>query len=1038
MSCRKWVVRGLVLVVLVGCLGAGVLYQQWTNPETVRQQVAEMLKQQFPGATVTLDGARLQLLGGVVLSELRLLRDGIGKPGDVLHVPQATVYPDKEKLLLSGEFAIRRINLLRPCVRLVRDKDGQWNFKGLAGEAHPGAALPTIVIQDGTLTVEDHFAGPATWEVHGLELTLLNDPADCISFSGTGTSEVFGDLQIRGSFNRRTNASTLWLKTVGLNLTHDLVQYVVSQCPTDKAAGLQLEGRADLQIDLHYQPESALPLKYDLHCQLHQSRIDHPKLPMPLYNLTASFHCTDGELVLERLKAAAGAGKIEGKASAKLPDVERNYTAELTVSHMPLEKELVDKLPQRVKDFYNWFKPVGTARCQFFLDVKDGATRRNYFTFEPEEISVCFHKFPYPIDHVSGTVDYDFIKHASRFDVVGYSGDRPIRVSGTWKGTTTESEALINIAADDIPLDQKLIGALLDERYKNLAKSFHPTGRGHIRATVRRVKDSSEYINTYEMHFLECTVKWDKFPYPLEDVSGDLVIYPHNLYEFKNFHGSHHGGDVWIQGRSVPHDAAAGEDKLIVAVAGQNICLDEDLHKALVDVPNLGLGETWDMLSPAGRFGFRAEVEQVAADKPSNLDLTMDVAGCAMEPSFFPYPLNDVTAQVHYHKDKVELTNFTARHNNSLLSIERGTVDLYPKHAYFVELQEVRANPLLADEALIKACPKKVGDTIEAINLKDQPLALQMSSLIVSKGEGPLAKAEVYWDGLFWVHDAELRAGIDLNHVTGTIGCRGRYDGSEMEGLYGNVYFSEATVYKQTFKDVRSHLYILKNAPETLRFDLTAPIYGGDVTGQGWVDFHKPLRYEVDLTASQVQLTEFGKQNLGPDHQLKGLASARLHLQGQGGLDGLKGNGSIDVPYSPVTRLLNLPLLLDLLKFLGLRWPDRTAFEEAHAVFAIDGNRASISKLELLGNVISLYGKGELNLDGTDVDLNMYSSWGRAEQFLPAGVRYIPSEISKQLLKIEIRGKIGGDSGDLKFSKRPVPGLIDPLVQLRDRMVGKN
>jgi hypothetical protein len=68
----------------------------------------------------------------------------------------------------------------------------------------------------------------------------------------------------------------------------------------------------------------------------------------------------------------------------------------------------------------------------------------------------------------------------------------------------------------------------------------------------------------------------------------------------------------------------------------------------------------------------------------------------------------------------------------------------------------------------------------------------------------------------------------------------------------------------------------------------------------------------------------------------------------------------------------------------------------------------------------------------------MYSSWGRAEQFLPAGVRYIPSEISKQLLKIEVRGKIGGDSGDLKFSKRPVPGLIDPLVQLRDRVVGKN
>src|SRR4051812_10589329 len=70
MFLRKWVVRGLVALVLCSCLGAGVIYQQWTNPTAVRQQVVEMLEKQFPGATVTLDSARLRLLGGVVLTEL--------------------------------------------------------------------------------------------------------------------------------------------------------------------------------------------------------------------------------------------------------------------------------------------------------------------------------------------------------------------------------------------------------------------------------------------------------------------------------------------------------------------------------------------------------------------------------------------------------------------------------------------------------------------------------------------------------------------------------------------------------------------------------------------------------------------------------------------------------------------------------------------------------------------------------------------------------------------------------------------------------
>src|SRR6516162_2503421 len=152
MSRRKWIVRGLVLLVLTGCLGASVLYQQWTNPAAVRQQVVEMLQQQFPGANVTLDGARLRLLGGVVLSELRLLRKGEADSdkADLLHIPQATVWHDKERLL-HGEFAVRRIDLERPNLHIVRDKDGKWNLQGLTGKSDSRTALPAIVIHDGTV-----------------------------------------------------------------------------------------------------------------------------------------------------------------------------------------------------------------------------------------------------------------------------------------------------------------------------------------------------------------------------------------------------------------------------------------------------------------------------------------------------------------------------------------------------------------------------------------------------------------------------------------------------------------------------------------------------------------------------------------------------------------------------------------------------------------------------------------------------------------------------------------------------------------------
>ena len=74
MPWRKWLVRGLVLLTAVGLTAAGLVYQRWTNPEAVRRQVMDKLASHFLGATVSLDSARLRLLGGIGVSELRLAR----------------------------------------------------------------------------------------------------------------------------------------------------------------------------------------------------------------------------------------------------------------------------------------------------------------------------------------------------------------------------------------------------------------------------------------------------------------------------------------------------------------------------------------------------------------------------------------------------------------------------------------------------------------------------------------------------------------------------------------------------------------------------------------------------------------------------------------------------------------------------------------------------------------------------------------------------------------------------------------------------
>jgi hypothetical protein len=1040
MSCRKWVVRGLVIVVVSGCIGAGVLYQQWTNPTAVREQVVEMLVQQFPGATVTLDGARLRLFGGVVLTELRLTRREIGDKSELLHIPSATVYPDKERLV-KGEFAIRLIEMCRPRIHIVRNKDGTWNVSGLMGVTDPKSPLPTIVIQDGSLVIEDRLAGwaaPAQWEIHDVNLTLINDPVTCLTFTGTGKSETLGNVELRGNWQRDTGVTALALETTSLCVNKELVQYMAGLYPNKNLAGLQVEGWADLKVKLNYNPTATPALTHDVRCQLRQFRVDHPDLPVPLHNLSASLHCNGTKLELERLKAAADNGHLECKGWANATNPEDNFALELTALHLPLKKELADRLPEAGKNLFYIYNPVGNAKVQLHCEMEAGQWKRNHIILQPDNVSICWTRFKYPIERFTGTIEHDFLAQLSKYDAVGYVGMQPVTLKGHWKGAGVDCDALVEITAQDLPLDKKLADALgsLRESIQKQVLAFHPTGRCQFHGMFKHVPGELESRSLYQVYFANCTVKWDEFPYPLEEVCGDLLIYPH-YYEFKNFHGKHNGGDVYVTGQTLPRSGSDQEGKLIMAITGRNVSIDADLRGALC--PFQGLSKTWDAFAPAGRLGFQVQIERLPG-KAHELDVAVDVAGCAIKPNFLPYLLHDVTGKFHYAKNKVEIANFTARHNNSQMSIEKGTIDLDPEHGgFYAKLNNIVGNPMLADDCLLSAVPKGLRTTMEAVNLKDQPFAFEAKQVVVSQSHDLARPPEIYWNGCLWVHDVDLRAGIDLNHVTGTVACRGLHDGYKLASLQGNIYFNEATVFKQPLKGVHSHFYIPEHEPDAMVFTLTqAPIFGGDISGLARLEFGSSMRYEIDLTAAQIQLEEFGRQNLGPAQQLHGIAAARLHLYGQGAdIDRLEGNGSIDVPYSPLTRLLNLPPLVALLKFLGLRWPDRTAFEEAHAVFAIHGKRASVSKLDLLGNVTSLYGQGEVNLDGTDVMLDFYPSWGRAKEIpLPSVVRELPSSISKQLMKIEMRGQLGGKDGDLQFSKVPVPGIVEPLLQMGHRVMG--
>ncbi len=1070
--------RGLVFAVVSGLASAGWLYQRWTNPSAVRAQVIAKLSADFSGAHVSLEAARLRLLGGISFSELRLTRRDDPEKTELAYIPSGVIYHDKERLL-DGKMAIRKIELDRPRLRVIREPDGRWNLAGILGIQHAEEPIPTMVIKHGTILLEDRAAGSPgrptvlSVEIKDVSFTLINDPLRTLNFELKGRGEFAGGIRVLGAWQRDSGAIALTLQAPAVVVGPTLAQWLTLLCPELAEHAQHLRGTADLTGEMDYRPAKVDPaprearLHYDFHCELTRGTLNHPQVPLPLDRLEASVRCVDGQLTLKQLTARSGPARVELKAgvwsrSPAMPKegdqaVESRAVAassasrcfssadlegDLSIEQLTVNSELFLRLPeawQSARKLNTDFKPVGSVNLSVQFSRSAGCWRRHCVLHPVDVTASLVNKFDYQLEHITGVIEdkFDEASHTQELhvDLAGKAGDRPVYIRGDVHGEAPTSEVQIDVWGNDIVIDEKVLRAL-PEKQQALARSFRPAGLGDFMAQIRREAGSEKYANRYTIRVHDATACYDVFPYPLEEISGLLDIQPGH-WEFRDFCGRHKGGQFRTHGRSYPTPAG---DRAAIEISGENILLDAELEAALTPAgaaePS-ALQTAWKAFAPAGRMSFTAKVDELP-NRPQDISVTVTARNCAIRPTFFPYQLSDVSTTVSYKAGEVDVLEFAGKHGATVLRLESSRdgkepavhVDLIPGGGFYAKLPSLRGTPILPDGELLSALPEGLRKICTALELRD---ALRLDTELVIKMDPGSNKPDVYWNGGLALHDAAVRAGVLLEHVTGQAWCRGRHNGERLLGVRGNVILEQATLYNQPFRNIHTQIEVPEREPDLLQLpSLKAQLYGGNVGGVARVEFGPMIHYEVDLTALGVKLEEFGRQNrLGPNAQLSGQATARLYLRGHGSdLADLEGQGSIDVPNG---KIKELPVLLDLLKVLNFRPPDRTLFEEAHANFGIRGQRVTVNRLDLYGNVISLSGQGEMNIDGSDLQLDFYAVWARIVQVLPPILRDIPSTIGQWVLKVKLRGRIG----DMRFTKEPVPGLVEPVEQFLKRMKGQ-
>ncbi|MFQ3592892.1 MAG: AsmA-like C-terminal region-containing protein [Gemmataceae bacterium] len=1066
MPWRVWVVRGVVFSVL-GLVGAGaVLYVLYTDPARVRLIVQEKLGVKFDRVAVQLGSARFRLLGGVLVSELRLARsDGLDS-SDFLYVPSAVLFHDKEHLL-DGKFQVRRVELDRPQLRLVRLRDGRLNLSGLTTASDPGDRLPTMIIRGGTLVLEDQQLAPGVTllEISKVQLTALNDPLPVVQIEATGQVDVLGPIRIKATFDRRTQAINAQIVLGQIPIESALIHRLGVIVPEASKHLARLKGKGQIEASVQYTPGK---VNYVAQARMHDGQWIHPLLHVPLEAISCRATLRDGHLPEAHLR-----GRLDGAAvevslrDLTLPqsrydlDHPTNLLSELNahVDHLPVTHAALKALPSSLKFLADEYNPSGPLSLQYHFQRQPNGVPRQVWIARPQGMSGSYHEFRYEVRDIRGEIRVD-TTHLPRNDIsvdlTGTAGTSPVEVKGHFHGSPQTPEMELTVRGQDLLLDHHLIGAMptvvqgiigqflpSDSRQWGLERC--PMGQADFEAHFVRHSYSREIEKTIRVHFKKTRVRYDQFPYPLEDVSGTLLLYPDH-WEARGFHGRYDGGEIGVEGRSyrLPDRAVAGADgtrreEVRVTVTGKNIQLGKTFEEALVpDAASVKGGAperkamqaAWRRLQLSGRLNFRAIIRN-HPDHTPDVDFWIELLRCRMKPQFFAYAMEDVSGSVRYHQGNIILDQFTARHGLSPLRLEWGLIQPRGDGQVSAWLDQIRASKLVIDDDLLRALPEGLAQACRTLKIGPTIDLNQLDLRLVSTEPG--AAPKIWWDAGVHLDQAHLRTGIDLSQVSGRFHTKGHFDGRALHGFQGQLALSEARAFGQPLRDITARIDIPVQAPHKVQIaDLKGKLFGGTLGGEAHLVLGPRPQYKVLLDSVGVDLGEVGKQHFGSSSSLAGKVRAVVLLHGEGDeLQNLRGSGRVDIAHG---KMGQLPVLLDLLKAFGLRKPDGTAFEQAHAAFTLAGPRVHVSVLELYGSAISLRGEGGLDIDGNNIELDFAATLGRMDEWMP-GLGGLPRVLSSQLLKLKMRGGVGPGQ-KVRFDKELVPGIWEPLRRAGQSVTG--
>jgi len=844
-----------------------------------------------------------------------------------------------------------------------------------------------------------------------------------------------------------------------------------------------LSGRATARGDLEFATEPEFECQgslLDFYCE-------DPNLPLPIRQGRFQFQANNRELRISSAEGELGNGKFrfdfsQTAGATPAEPLEWNLKGSIDDFDFSSLPRFVSWLPPFFDSFQQDYHPQGTADIHFHLSQQNNELTKQV-TGKVKNMSFTWAKFPYTIENCYGIVS--LVQDQVKIQIESQNGKQSITGEGVINNPGPDATFLLTMQVpDSLPIDEKLLDAVhaLPDDIAEIINDFRPTGRIGLTGRIEKQSSSGAVHQHYDFQLKHCNVRHKSFDYPIENINGLIQMRDRHFY-FVNLFGNNGGCNVTANGEWNPEQGLNLQFQARAVPLDQRLrdALRVDLRRIWQGFRPRGVASSIavQMTKPIDM-----PLDVVVAANITKPAPGSEVAAVSIKPTWFPYEIRQLSGDFLVGKNQIQLRDISGQHGRTWLACQ-GAGE-YNHQAWQLNLTDLLIGSLKIDDDLLDAVPQGLAPSLRKLAFEgflnvqgevmlsgkhggplDPTISAGMSTGIsdhspsqgrdfassaplmpqtmpVGTDGGPMS-FELGWNLKFDMNQASLRIGLPVRNVFGAISLKGRYDGNQLACL-GELDVDSLTIFDSQITEIKGPIWLdgKQSAAGVFAMARATPIMGNEATSP-----QQPLPAERSLTAKLNQgilkldaqlnsdptgefylqttladacLDQFCKDNAPGLKEISGRSFAAVRMQGNSlGTHSLRGSGSIHLRQA---QLYELPVVLSLLKSLRLGSRTKTAFDSGNIDFQIVGTDIELTRIEMLGEPISLLGNGKVDLQ-RNIDLNFYSVMGKNRLQIPV-ITELYRASSQQILWIHIDGTLDSP----QTHRNVLPQINDSIKQL--------